>query len=265
MFTWGSKYFFGIFVAAYLGAIAYGLITGGGPVGVVSYGYKGGVGEHTGYTMLMTASVLSLLLGIVSVIVRDGDAEDMAVVAGADHAIAVRPPASPSVSAPLAALGIGSLALSLAVGDAFLYLGLAVIAVAAIDWMIQAWAERATGDDQVNGIIRNRILGPIQVPMLSMVAIAAVAISISRVLLAVSKTGAVVLASVAALFIFLSSILIAKSRAPRPIVSALVSFGVVAVFAGGVVGAVAGEYESEHGGEHGGEHSEDESHSEEGE
>jgi hypothetical protein len=263
MFTWGSKYLFGIFAAAFGAAVAYGLITGGGPVGVISMGYKGGVGEHVGYTILMSASLLALFLGIVSVISRDGDAEDMAALAGVDHAIGVRPPASSSIAGPLTGFGIACLALGVAVGQAFLYLGIAVLAVVAIEWMVQAWAERATADDGVNDVIRRRILGPIQVPMLSLLAIAVVVISLSRILLAVSKTGSVVIVSVAATFVFLSAVLIAKSRAPRSIVSALVSFGAVAVLAGGVVGAVQGERDFHH---HDEVHSEDgESHSEDGE
>ena len=249
MFTWGSKFFFGTFAAAFVGALVYGLTTGGGPVGVLSYGYKGGVGDHAGYTLLMSVAWISLLLGVISVLVRDGDAEDMAIVAGVEDPIAVRPPSGPAVAAPLTAVGIGCLALSLAVGQAFLFLGIAIIGVAAIDWMIQAWSERVTGDPRVNSIIRNRILGPIQIPMFSLVGVAAVAIAMSRVMLAVSKTGAVIAASAAALFIFLSAVMIAKSKAPRPIVSAIVSFGVVAVLAGGVIGAVAGEREGESHGE----------------
>ena len=35
MFTWGSKYLFGVSLAAFVGAVAYGLITGGDPVGVL--------------------------------------------------------------------------------------------------------------------------------------------------------------------------------------------------------------------------------------
>ncbi|MEM7322558.1 MAG: hypothetical protein AAF531_05670 [Actinomycetota bacterium] len=261
MFTWGSKYLFGIFAAAFIAAVVYGLVTGGGPIGVISMGYKGGVGEHTGYTILMATSLLALFLGIISVITRDGDAEDMATLAGTDHAIAVRPPASASIAAPLAAFGIACLALGIAVGQAFLYLGLAVLGSVAVEWMVQAWAERATGDDGVNDVIRRRVLGPIQVPMLSLLAIAVIVISLSRILLAVSKTGSVVIVVVAATFVFLSAILISKSRAPRSIVSALVSFGAVAVLAGGVVGAVQGERDFHHG--HEGEHSEDGSHSEE--
>jgi hypothetical protein len=256
MFTWGSKYLFGISLAAFVAAVAYGLITGGGPVGVISGGYKGGVGEHVGYIMLIATSFGALVLGIVSVIVRDGDSEDMSSLAGADHALAVKPPVGLSIAAPLTAFGIACLALGIAVSQAFLYLGIAVLLVVGIEWLVQAWSERATGDDQVNEIIRKRILGPIQVPMLGLLGIAVVVLGISRVLLAVSKTGSVVVASVAAVFVFLSAILISKSKAPRSIVSAIVTFGAVAVLAGGVVGAVSGERDFHH---HGEEHSDDHS------
>ncbi len=260
MFTWGSKYLFGVFVAAFLSAVVYGIVSGGGPVGVISFGYKGGVGEHVGYTILMSASVVALVLGIVSVITRDGDAEDMAALAGSDRALAVRPPASLSIAGPLTAFGIGCLVVGVAVSTAFLYLGVAVLFVVAIEWLVQAWSERATGDDQVNNIIRNRILGPIEVPMLGLLAIAVIVLGISRILLAVSSIGSVVIASVAAAFVFCSAVLIAKSQAPRAIISAIVSFGAVAVLAGGVVGAVSGERDfHEHEEEH-----EEEQHSEEG-
>lgn len=261
MFTWGSKYLFGVFVAAYLAAIAYGLVTGGGPVGVISYGYKGGVGDHFGYTILMAASVTALILGIVSVITRDGDAEDMAELAGSESALAVRPAKGLSIAGPLTAFGLGCLVVGVSISMAFLYLGVGVLFVVAIQWLVQVWADRATGDDAVNDVIRNRILGPIEVPMLAALGIAVVVLGISRVLLAVSKTGSVVVASVAAVFVFGAAILIAKSKAPRPIISAIVSFGAVAVLAGGIAGAAAGPrefHEEEHGGEHGEDHSEGE-------
>ena len=40
MFTWGSKYLFGVSAFSLLGAILYGLATGGGIIGVISAGYK---------------------------------------------------------------------------------------------------------------------------------------------------------------------------------------------------------------------------------
>lgn len=246
MFTWGSKYLFGISLAAFVAAVAYGLITGGGPVGVISGGYKGGVGEHVGYIMLISTSLGALVLGIVSVIARDGDAEEMSALAGADHALAVKPPSGLSIAAPLTAFGIGCLVVGIAVSKIFLYLGVAVLIIVGIEWLVQAWADRATGDDQVNNVIRRRVLGPIEVPMLALLAIAVIVLGISRILLAVSSTGSVIIASVAAAFVFGSAILISKSKAPRSIVSAIVTFGAVAVLAGGIVGAVSGERDFHH-------------------
>ena len=121
---------------------------------------------------------------------------------------------------------------------------------------MQAWSERATGDDEVNASSVDRVIGPFQIPMLSVLAIVVMAVGLSRVMLAVSKTGAVVFVAAAAVFIFGGAVLIAKSRAPRAIVSAIVTFGAVAVLAGGIVGAVAGEREF-HEEEHGEDHSEE--------
>jgi hypothetical protein len=247
MFTWGSKYLFGVCLAAFVGAVVYGLVTGGGIVGVISMGYKGGVGEHTGYAILMATTFVSLFLGVIGVITRDGDAEDMALRAGSDHVLAVKPPAGLSIPAPLAAFGIACLALGISVSIAFLYLGLAVLFVVGIEWTIQAWSERATGDAEVNAIIRRRVLGPFEVPMLSLLAIAVMALGLSRILLAVPEAVSVGIAVFAAAFIFGSAVLITKSKAPRAIVSAIVTFGAIAVLAGGIVGAARGERDFHHG------------------
>ena len=259
MFTWGSKYLFGVAVAAFVGAVVYGLVTGGGPVGVLSMGYKGGVGEHIGYTILMAASFGALALAITTVVARDGQAEDMVAIAGTERALDLRQPRGLSIVAPLTAFGIGALVVGLAASSAFLYLGVAVLFVVGIEWVIQAWADRATGDDEVNTIIRKRMLGPVEVPLLGLLALAVIAIGLSRILLAVSEAGAVVIAVVAAAFIFFSAVLISKARLPRAIVSAIVTFGAVAVLAGGIVGAVRGERDFHHGE---GEHSEEGDHSE---
>lgn len=257
MFTWGSKYLFGVYGAAHLAALAYGLITGGDFVGVLSLGYKGGVGDHAGYTMLMSVGFVALIVGVVTVITRDGDADDMAALVGSEDVLAVRPPAGPSIMAPLTAFGVACLALGVAISGAFLYLGLAVLGVVALEWMVQSWSDRATGDQEVNTVIRNRVIGPFQIPMLSMLAIAVIAIGLSRIFLTVSKTGATVVAVVAATFIFVSAILIVKARAPRAVISALVTFGAVIVIFGGILAAVNGERDFHHGEEDGEDHSEE--------
>jgi len=148
MFTWGSKFFLGLMFGAIVGAIAYGLVTGGGPVGVISSGYKGGVGDHLGYGILLMAACALGLMGFVSILVRDGDAEVMAARAGVASVPPVQQPADPSYWGAIASFGVGALIIGLALNPLFYALGIAVLAVTALMWAVQAWADRATGDPE---------------------------------------------------------------------------------------------------------------------
>lgn len=257
MFTWASKYLFAVSGASLLGAMFYGLISGGGPIGVVSLGYKGGVGEHVGYTILLAIGVAALFLAVLNLIIRDGDADTASEVAGVDGVLAVATPRSPSFWAPLTAFGVACLAVGLAVSQAFVILGIAVLAVVGLEWTVLAWSERATGDDDVNNVIRTRTIGPLEVPMLATLGIAVVVIGISRVLLAVSAAAATAVASIVAVAVFGAAIAIAKSRAPRSVITGVVAVGALAVLSGGIVGAVVGEREIVHHSEEGEPHGED--------
>lgn len=270
MFTWGSRNLLTIGLFAYIGAIIHGISTGGGLVGTLSMGYKGGVGDHVGYSILIGVAFVAVLLGVVAIATREGQSEDVSAAAGVERALAVRPPSQPSYWGPLAAFGLACVALGAAVSQAFLILGVVVLLVTALEWTMTAWSDRATGDPEVNSIIRARMLSPIEVPMLALLGIAVIVLGISRVLLAApSKTASTTIAVVAAAAVFGVGILFAKSRGSRALVSGVVAFGAVAVLAGGVVGAAVGEREIEHHGEHsehGDDHGDDgESHSEEGE
>ncbi len=257
MFTWGSKFFFGLMIGSIIGAVAYGVITGGA-LGVVSAGYKGGVGEHLGYTILVFAAVALFLLGLVSVLVRDGDAEILAARVGADIVPAVQMPADASFWGPLTAFGVAALIIGLALSKIFFVLGIAVLAVVTFMWAVQAWSDRATGDPEVNRVVRHRVLGPIEIPMLGLLAIAVVAIGVSRVFLAVSAEWAVIAGSVFTIFVFGSAVLMSKVEMKRSIVTAIVAVGALAVLAGGIIGASVGQrsfdehgVDPEHSGEEG--------------
>ena len=258
MFTWGSKYLFGVAVASLVGAAVYGLSSGGDIVGVLSAGYKGGVGEHVGYTVLTTIGWVFVLLGVINVITRDGDAGQAAELVGADGALAVSTPRASSFWGLLAAFGVACLAVGLAVSSAFFILGVVILAVVMLEWVVLAWSDQATGDHEVNAVIRNRILGPIEVPMLAMLGIAAMVLGLSRVLLAVSEAASTAIASVVAALIFGAAIAISKSNAPRAIISGVVALGAIGVIAGGIVGAVVGEREIAHHHEEPGTHGEGE-------
>jgi hypothetical protein len=246
MFTWGSKYLFGVARASLLGAAVYGLVSGGGLLGVVSAGYKGGVGEHLGYTVLVAVGVAASLLAVLNLVTRDGDAKVAAEVVGVDHALAVSAPRAPSFWGPLGAFGVASIIVGVAVSQAFFIFGIAILAVVALEWLVLAWSDRATGDPDVNSVIRSRILAPLEVPMLALLGIAAIVLGISRVLLAVPEAASTAIAGCVAASIFASAIGIAKSRAPRSVITGVVAAAAVAVLAGGIAAAAIGEREIAH-------------------
>jgi len=248
MFTWGSRYLFAISGVSLLGAALYGLFSGGGPLGVVSIGYKGGVGDHTGYAVLVALAVASGALAVLNLILRDGDADEAAASVGASQALVVSTPKVVSFWGPLTAFGVGCLAVGLSVGQGYFILGVVVLSIVTLNWTVLAWSDRATGDAEVNDVIRQRVLGPLEIPMLSMLGIAVLVIAVSRVLLAVPAAAATSIAALLAAIVFATAIGIAKSNAGRSVIAVVVAVGAVAVLAGGIVGAAFGEREIEHHG-----------------
>lgn len=237
MFTWGSKYLFGVAAASFIGAIVYGLISGGGPVGVVSLGYKGGVGEHTGYAVLVAVGAATAALGVLNVIVRDADVE----AGGEGGALSIATPRRASYWGPMTAFGAACLVVGVAVSRAFFALGLAVLAVVLLEWAVQAWSDRATGDPAVNDAMRDRLIAPLEVPLLAVLGIAVVVLGVSRVLLTVSETGSVVVAAVVAALVFALANVMAKAKLSRGAITGIVAVAAVAVLAGGILGAAKGE------------------------
>ncbi len=258
MLTWGSRYFFGLAGVALFGAIVYGLVTGGEPIGVVSAGYKGGVGDHLGYTILIGAALSAFALGVTTIITRDGDADAMAHRIGASHVPNLTPPSGPSLWAPVTAFGIASVIIGLAVSQAFFILGLAVLAAAGLNWVVLAWSDRATGDPEVNEVIRRRVLGPVEIPMMACLVIAVIAVGFSRVFLATSANGAVVAGAVVAIIVFFGAVALSKMDVTRNVMNGIVAAGAVVVLVSGIVGAAVGQRSFEHHEEdHSEEHSED--------
>jgi hypothetical protein len=149
----------------------------------------------------------------------------------------------------LTLVGLGTENNGLAVGGAAL--GIAV----AFTWTLRAWAERATGDDQINAELYHRFVDPLRTPVVSIVCIALVVLGLSRVLLAVSKTGSVVVFGVVATVIFvIAAALALYPKSTKTITTVLVVFGALAILVAGIVSAFVGERDIEH---HGDEHEEE--------
>lgn len=255
MITTGSKFFYALAGVLLLAAFVYGYSTGGGGVGPVSVGYKGGVGDHLGYGLLLTAAAAAAFAGFCTTAFRDADPEASAEVLGAD--------APPPITAPgasywpvVGAFGVALVIVGIVLNNVFFVAGLIALGAVAVEWTMQAWSERATGDPAVNREIRNRIMLPIEVPVAGALIIAVVVIGYSRVFLAVSKLGAVWMAlGIAAVVFGLGALLSSRPRIRTDLVAGLVALAAVVTIGFGIFGAVSGEREFHHlGEEHGDDH-----------
>ncbi len=247
MITTGSKFFFGLSAAAFVAAIFYAIASNGGEIGMdallgtVTLGYKGGSGDQYGYAVLMALSGAALFLGCVVVSFRDADAAAQASLLGLEVAPGAPIPQGASYLPVIAAFGAGAVALGVVIGSQMVFLGAGIIAAATFEWAIRAWSERATGDPAVNRELRNRLLYPVEVPVLAVVGIAVFVLSISRLLIALPTIGAyLIFGGVPAIILLVGWLFTAKPNINKNLVAAVLVVGGIAVLAGGVIGASVG-------------------------
>ena len=274
MITRGSKFFYGAAAVAFLTALVYGFVTGasanGGVlnvfsdgnvvnsiIGPISFGWKGWVGDQVGYSILMGFAGVMVVIGGMTSIFRDGSPEALAElqgatvekgeITGARVDLRVATPQGLSFWPVLAAFSVGAAIVGLAVSSVLFVIGCIGLVVAGVEWTVKAWSERATGDPERNQAIRDHLMHPLEIPVGATLGIGLVIFCMSRILLAVSKVGAVFVIIILATVIFVVAILLAN----RPhlkrsmMVGALLLFGVL-IIGGGIVGGVAGPREAEH-------------------
>lgn len=242
MFTTGSKWFLGLGLVSLVLAAAYGWATGGTDLGPITVGYWGGVGDHLGYSMLVSISVLATVLGCVTIASRDADPRALAELAGTDEPPEVVPPAHVAYWPAIGALGVALMVLGLVVSNVLFIASFFLLLAVVVEWMVLAWSDRATGDPETNRLVRNRLLGPYETPLVGVLLAGGTVAALSRLFLTSSKEGAVWVATGfgAAIFI-LGAVLATKPKIPANLVAGLlvaVSLGVVSA---GVIAADRGE------------------------
>jgi hypothetical protein len=251
MLTTGFKLFMGYCLGALAAAAVFGYTTGGNHLGPLTVGWKGAVGEHIGYSILLVTGVVSGAMAMILIAFRDADARAAAQLLGVDTVTAQRP-TGPSYWPIIAAFGGGTVALGLVLSSAVFVVGLVVLAIVMVEWTMQAWADRATGDPEVNRELRDRIMQPIEVPVGAVIAIVGVPLAASRVFLSVSKLGAVWVATgVATAVVVVAIVLALKPKLSKNVVAGVVLVGGIAFVTAGIVAAAVGERHIEH---HGTEH-----------
>ena len=278
MITRGSKYFYAAAAVGVLTALVYGFLTGasanGGVlavfdegnlvnsiVGPLSFGWKGWVGDQIGYSILMAFAGTMAVLGGFTSAFRDGSPEALAELEGArvengkvSGGVDLRVPTPQGLTfwPIIAAFSVGAVIVGLAVSSTLFVIGCIGLLVAAVEWTVRAWSERATGDPVENKAIRDKFMYPLEIPIGATIGVALIVFAMSRILLAVSKLGAVFVIIVLASAIFAAAVVIAnRPQLKRSLLVGALLVGGLVIIGGGIAGGIVGqrEIEEKHGGE----------------
>jgi hypothetical protein len=251
MFTTGSKWFLGLGTLSLVLAAVYGWSTGGTLLGPVTGGYWGGVGDHLGYTLLVSMGLLSILVGLVALAARDADPVALAQLAGTDDAPQAVPPGHVAYWPIIGAFGAGLVVLGLVISNVLFVAGLLVLLGVLVEWMVLAWSDKATGDPSTNRVVRDRLMAPFEVPLAGAIVLGVSIFAFSRVFLTASKLGAVGAATILSLAVLAVGVLLAsRPKLSANVVAGVLALSAVSVIALGVVSAARGERVIEHHEEH---------------
>lgn len=265
MYTPGFKLYFGLFgfflVATLLGSISTTLQTDSSSVkdmlfavgvinlivGPITMGWKGGVGNHLVYGVLLGAAAVSAFLAFVLVAFRDADPEALAEYVQADSVPLTRAPHGASYTPMLGAVSVLLLAIGWVANTWVVYAGVGLLLITAGAWTIRAWADRATGDAEVNYGIYKQMIDPVRIPVVGAVIIAFVVLGFSRVLLAVPDENWSRFLFLGVGFVFFAGAIIVAvlPRMSRGLVTVLLVLTGLAMLAGLVWGTIEGEREIE--------------------
>lgn len=228
MFTTGSKLFFGASALALVATLVY-VVTTGGPA------YMPGV------VGLITATLVLAFLAGINFVIRDGN------VSGKDDGVgercaAAQAPRGRTLWPFAAAVGVAGLVVGTVSKPVVFKASLVVVLAAVVEWMVEAWSERASADRAYNSEVRRRLLLPLEFPILSAVVFAVIAYSLSRIMLRLDKDpGKVAFGVIATIVLFAAFLFAGKRNASKQVVGAIVGVFTLVLVGVGVVSAVQGQ------------------------
>ena len=217
--------------------------------GVTSVAYGAASGDRSGTVLFGAVLVLALFAAFAVMGSAGADPVDLddPDEADANAAVVTYGPTDVPRASPwplFGALAAGLVAVGAAEGPAYVVAGGLLAVIVAGLWTAQVWREHPSWTPRLGAKMGERLLVPGLLPVVALLTTAVIAIAISRILLAVSKDGSIVIAGVAALVILLACAVIAY----RPRITPGAMVGLIAIAglftgAAGVVGAAAGERE----------------------
>jgi preprotein translocase subunit SecG len=218
MLNLGSKTFFGAGLFCFIMAVGYSFTSS----------------DYSGAVLLLVATAGLVAIGAASLTVT-GTAERFVD--------------APSIAPFAAALGLGVVGLGAALGAPALIAGLIVLAVGAGMWFSASWRSHPEHVSSITARISDRFSLPFGMPLILLVLIVASAFAISRVLLAVSKTGALGVLVVTALAVFGGGFLMASKSDKKGLIKIMAVVAAVSLAVMFIVGQSAGSRKFEKHGE----------------
>lgn len=236
MFTTGSKLFIGATLLSAVGAIAWAIAIDG-PAGMMGT-----------VALISTALIFAFLTGI-NFFIRDGNIPSMEQ--GVQYtSAAAQPPVGRSMWPVVAAVGTAGLAVGAVSRPVVFKVAVVVLLAATVEWMVQAWSERASADATFNASIRRRMLNPLEFPILAAVGLGALVYGFSRLMLSATKSNGLVAFVVIGTLILGGAFVFAYKRGVGKATGiGILSLGAVTLVGVGVVSAVGGQrpIEEHHG------------------
>lgn len=228
MFTTGSKFFFGATTLALVGAIVYPAVTDG-PMSTM-----GTVG-------LVSALVVFGFLAGINYFNRDGNVP--AAQEGVEvNSAAAQAPVGASAWPLVTAVGAAGIVVGIVSTPVVFKVAVVVLLAGIVEWMVQGWSERGSGDRVFNGNLRRRMLFPLEFPILGALVVGFVGYMFSRVMLHVDKsTGLVAFGVVGALVMVAGFLFTSKPNVSKRTVIGVCAIAAVALGGVGVASAVQGQ------------------------
>jgi hypothetical protein len=224
MFTTGSKLLVGSALAATVAAVIYGLTIDGsmGTIGLVA-----------------AAIALAFLAGV-NAYVRDANVLETDDASVAASAAARRAPGKSLWPLGFAA-GASLVAVGLVTQQTYTVIGFVLVGAAGAEWMVQAWAESTSSDPAYNEDVRERVMQPLEFPILGVAVIGILVYAFSRLMLALSKEGTVILfAVVAAIILAIAAIIALRPSVRTGTIGAVLAVGAILVIGSGVAAGIDG-------------------------
>jgi hypothetical protein len=116
--------------------------------------------------------------------------------------------------------------------------GLVVVGLSIVEWAVQSWADRASTDPVYNDRVRGRLMHPLEFPVAGLLAGGLIVFGFSRVMVALSKNGAIVVFAVVGLIVMALAVLLGtRPKVSRTVVGGVLSVSAIIALAAGWPGS----------------------------